>query len=670
MKKIPLLFSCATLALLSPLFGASQSVQSPDGRLTAIVEDGAQLTLTLRSDGHVLVDKMQIGLDTDRGIVGRDAKILEATQISKDEVIDALGDVKSKMRDHYNEMDVQFEGYTLCVRLYNNAYAYRFITKLGKGDMIVNDEIFILDLDDSVPTIAHRIHPGMTAFESLYTRETVKELRGATYESLPFLFEIAAVRVALVQADWHDYPGLRVACTKAGEPLHGQFEKVPKTFNSFPDDFDLKIATRENYIAKTAASRAFPWRAFIIARRDSALAVDDTVYKLSSPNAIGDTSWIKGGNSTWDWWMNWNTEDIDFPVGISNEMYKHYIDFAAEYGVDFVTFDLGWHMNEIESMKTPEGRAKFFSADGFVAEKPFIDIEDLTKYAHSKGVRTMLWSLTKVLFPEPEKTLDFYKSWGIDALKIDYANSDDQDTMQKLEHLLKLCAERKILVVLHGCPPMAGLHRTYPNLMSAEGVKGTEVNKFRKFISPSHDVDLVFTRMLLGPMDYTPGGMRNVTPAAFKSNLNLPEVMGTRAHMMSMYILYLSPIQMMTDAPSYYRKSPDVTKFIATTPTSWDDSRALDGKIGEFVVIARRKGDAWYVGGMNGGQERYYKLNLSKFLNKSATYEAEIFTDGLNANVLATEYKRELRQLKGDEVMEILMKNDGGFVMKLTPAKK
>jgi len=389
---------------------------------------------------------------------------------------------------------------------------------------------------------------------------------------------------------------------------------------------------------------------------------------LAEPQKFADTSWIKIGTSVWDWWVNWNTENVDIPLSFNLDMCKYYIDFAAENNIPFVTFDAGWHVgrDHFTTKNNKEFLINYVKPENFINGKPRVDIPEAVRYANSKGVKVIIWIFSRVVFDYPEQALDLFKSWGVYGLKIDFNDRDDQWMINHFENITRLAAERKMVIDWHGCPAPAGFQRTYPNAVNFEGVYGGEVNKWSKAITPSHNVDLVFTRMLLGSMDYTSGGMRNKTIGNWTKSNDFPNVQGTRAHMLSHYVLFNEPLKMISDMPSEYRKVPEQLKFMAEVPTSWDETKALDGKMGEYVVIARRKGDVWYVGGMCDWGGKKFKLDLSKFLPKGK-FKAEIFQDGMNSNKIATDCKRIVKEVSSKDVLDIEMKKGGGFAIKLVP---
>ena len=633
-------------------------LSSPDGKLQAEVSDGAKMTLNISADGKKLLDNVEFAMLTDKGDMGKNSTALSCDYSNHRGTIDTVWGIEKSVKDEYNQMVINFKKFKVVVRAFDDAVAYRFVSNLGDGKMIVNDETLNIPLSDSDKLIAHIEKGVQTSFEKQYTRLTFGELKKQNPHSvsLPLIVDKGSAKIALVESDVSNYPGLRVAAGK-----NGAVSKISK----YPKAFKVKVHNRfasefEDYIASTVASREFPWRAFIVARNDSDLADNQTVFKLAKPCAISDTSWIKPGSCVWEWWNNWNLQGVDFEAGINEQTYRYLIDFAAENSIPYVLFDAGW--------LTGKDAGEMVETDEKLAEgKTFIDVKGLIDYAKSKDVKVILWVLAKSMEKYPQKAFDVMKGWGADGLKIDFTDRDDQTAMEFYENMARMAAERQMVIDMHGCAKPVGQFRTWPNLINFEGVLGGEVNKWSKAITPSHNIDLVFTRMLMGPMDYTPGGLRNTAKGDFSPCYNFPEVQGTRAHQTAMYILYFAPLQMLCDSASEYLKSPEILKFMAETPTTWDETKVLEGKIGKYVVIARRSGEDWYIGGMCDWDGKEVDIDLSKILSPDTEYKAEIIRDGANAGRVGTDFKYCVKSLTSADKLKLKMAPGGGFAVKLSP---
>lgn len=633
-------------------------LSSPDGKLQAEVSDGAKLTLNISADGKKLLDNVEFAMLTDKGDMGKNSTALSCDYSNHRGTIDTVWGIEKSVKDEYNQMVINFKKFKVVVRAFDDAVAYRFVSNLGDGKMIVNDETLNIPLSDSDKLIAHIEKGVQTSFEKPYTRLAFGELKKQNPHSvsLPLIVDKGSAKIALVESDVSNYPGLRVAAGK-----NGAVSKISK----YPKAFKVKVHNRfasefEDYIASTVASREFPWRAFIVARNDSDLADNQTVFKLAKPCAISDTSWIKPGSCVWEWWNNWNLQGVDFEAGINEQTYRYLIDFAAENSIPYVLFDAGW--------LTGKDAGEMVETDEKLAEgKTFIDVKGLIDYAKSKDVKVILWVLAKSMEKYPQKAFDVMKGWGADGLKIDFTDRDDQTAMEFYENMARMAAERQMVIDMHGCAKPVGQFRTWPNLINFEGVLGGEVNKWSKAITPSHNIDLVFTRMLMGPMDYTPGGLRNTAKGDFSPCYNFPEVQGTRAHQAAMYVVYFAPLQMLCDSASEYLKSPEILKFMAETPTTWDETKVLEGKIGKYVVIARRHGKDWYIGGMCDWDGKEVEIDLSKILSPDTDYKAEIIRDGANAGRVGTDFKYCVKSLTSADKLKLKMAPGGGFAVKLSP---
>lgn len=633
-------------------------LSSPDGKLQAEVSDGAKLTLNISADGKKLLDNVEFAMLTDKGDMGKNSTALSCDYSNHRGTIDTVWGIEKSVKDEYNQMVINFKKFKVVVRAFDDAVAYRFVSNLGDGKMIVNDETLNIPLSDSDKLIAHIEKGVQTSFEKPYTRLAFGELKKQNPHSvsLPLIVDKGSAKIALVESDVSNYPGLRVAAGK-----NGAVSKISK----YPKAFKVKVHNRfasefEDYIASTVASREFPWRAFIVARNDSDLADNQTVFKLAKPCAISDTSWIKPGSCVWEWWNNWNLQGVDFEAGINEQTYRYLIDFAAENSIPYVLFDAGW--------LTGKDAGEMAETDEKLAEgKTFIDVKGLIDYAKSKDVKVILWVLAKSMEKYPQKAFDVMKGWGADGLKIDFTDRDDQTAMEFYENMARMAAERQMVIDMHGCAKPVGQFRTWPNLINFEGVLGGEVNKWSKAITPSHNIDLVFTRMLMGPMDYTPGGLRNTAKGDFSPCYNFPEVQGTRAHQAAMYVVYFAPLQMLCDSASEYLKSPEILKFMAETPTTWDETKVLEGKIGKYVVIARRHGKDWYIGGMCDWDGKEVEIDLSKILSPDTDYKAEIIRDGANAGRVGTDFKYCVKSLTSADKLKLKMAPGGGFAVKLSP---
>ncbi len=658
-KIISLLIACSSL-FAPQLFAETFTVKSPDGKLQAVVNDGSQLTLSVSADGKTVLAPFAIGMKTDRADFGKNVKAKGSTSSSYKGEIAATYGIRSKIEDNYNQTEIDFDKYKLVVRAYNEAIAYRFASDFD-GEITVFSETLDLPLSVDDKIIGHAVNGVQDSFERFFLRESVADMKKHHSYSLPFLAQKNGYTVAVVDSDVFDYPALRFAASSDSKP-EAWFSKAPKTFKQ-RNKFTRTVDQSFDYIAKTKGKRSFPWRGFIVARKDIDLADNDTVYKLAEPSRLADTSWIKPGTCAWEWWSDCQLEGAGFVGGVNEQTYRYYADFAAENNIPYILLDAGW-LTGVDVSEMKDG-----IDEALISGKTAIDVPGIIKYAHSKGVKVLLWCLGQSMDKYGEKAFPLMASWGADGVKIDFIDRDDQQAQGFYERMARLAAENKMVVDFHGCAKPAGIQRTYPNVVNFEAVRGCEFNKFSEGLEPSHNIDLVFTRMLQGPMDYTPGALDNVSKKNFRKSFSFPQMKGTRSQMAAMYVLFYAPVQMLCDSASEYKKYPDILHFIANTPTTWDDTKALEGKIGEYVVVARRKGDSWYIGGMSDWKGRTVEIDLSQILESDTDYKAEIIRDSVNSDRLPRDYKREVKEVNSESRMKIEMKSGGGFAIKLTPKR-
>jgi alpha-glucosidase len=410
------------------------------------------------------------------------------------------------------------------------------------------------------------------------------------------------------------------------------------------------VTKRADYIAKTQGTRMFPWRVVIISASDKELLNNDMVYRLASPSRVEDTSWIKPGKVAWDWWNDWNISHIDFRAGINTETYKYYIDFAAANHIEYILLDEGWADSKDIMKIVPE-----------------INLQQIIDYGKQKEVGVWLWGGWLPLDQKIDEALSKYSRMGIKGFKIDFMDRDDQKMVQFCYRMAKKAAEYHLMIDYHGIYKPTGLQRTYPNILNFEAVHGMEQLKWSNPDMPKFDVTIPFIRMIAGPMDYTPGAMRNATKEGFRPINSQPMSQGTRCHQLAMYIMYEAPFEMLSDNPTIYMHEPEGLNFIASVPTTFDETVALDGKVGEYAAIARRKNDTWFIGAMGNWDAHDIIIDLS-FL-KDGNYEAEIFKDGINADRDATDYKREGIKVSAKDKINVHLSTGGGWVAKIYPAK-
>lgn len=627
-------------------------VSSPDEAIKIDIRLTDKLSYSVNYKGENVLRFSPLSMTFEDGTVLGDAPQVEShEEESIDDTIQTVWGIRSEIKEQYNELTLHMTGnYSVIFRAYDDGVAYRFQTNFSKKIKITDEEV-VYNFPKDADLFAHVVGDFQTSYEKLYTKYKVTEVLEEEFISLPLLVNQGDVKLVITEADLLDYPGmyLKKFATNNRPELSGLFPKYPtKAQRDGIGMFNLRVTERADYLAETEGKRAFPWRMIAIANEDKQLADNDLVYKLSRPKAI-ETDWIRPGKVAWDWFNDWNLTGVDFETGINNRTYEYYIDFAAKNKLEYVILDEGWS-----------------SQMDLLLPNPSIDLPALIAYAKERGVEIVLWCVWHVIDRQMEMALNQFVDWGVAGIKVDFIDRDDQGAIYFQEKLAIECAKRKLLVNYHGCSKPTGMHRTYPNIINYEGVRGNEYNKFDIEETPAHNVDLVYTRMLAGPMDYTPGSLRNSTKGNFQTNFSKPMSHGTRCHQLAMFVVYYAPMQMLCDAPTAYEKYPDILAFLADVPTNWDDTHALDGKIGEYVAIARRKRTDWYIGALTDWSERDIRLDLS-FLGEG-NYEATIFADGVNANKDAEDYLVKKQRVTKTDTLNIALKSGGGVAVHLKPA--
>ncbi len=387
-----------------------------------------------------------------------------------------------------------------------------------------------------------------------------------------------------------------------------------------------------------------------LGQKDADLLTNQLVYQLAEPQEIADTHWIRPGKVAWDWWNANNLYGVDFRAGINTQTYKYYIDFASRMGLDYIILDEGW-----------------YKLGDLLSVVPAMNVPELVEYGRQKHVRIILWVVWKTLEDQLEQALDQFQKWGVAGIKVDFMQRSDQWMVNYYWKIAAEAAKRKMLVDFHGAYKPSGLRRAYPNVITRESVMGLEHNKWSTDVTPTHDLMLPFIRMVAGPMDYTPGAMNNAQPANFRVIFNRPMSMGTRAHQVAMYVVYESPLQMLADSPSQYLKELECARFIARIPTTWDDTIPLQAGVGQYVALARKHGNTWYLGAMTNEKARELNLDLS-FLG-GGKYSADILEDGINADHFGCDYRKVTRTVSKADTLKVRLAPGGGWAAILTPDK-
>jgi alpha-glucosidase len=657
MKRILTFFLLAALAV-AVADAKTYKLSSPDGKTVIEVDAAAQITWKVSHRGQVVLTPSVLSMTVGNREVGRNAKVKSAKTEKVKNTVTAPFWRQAQIAESYNQLTLTFDdGWGVTFRAYDGeGVAYRFwSTSLKKGDCITAERAefnFERDYTTYVPYTTGTKNPFSTSFESRYTVAPLSAFQPGTIAFSPLLVCLdKGLRVEITDSDIESYPGMFLK-KGPGLSLVGVFAPVPeKTHETatrgqvFVDEYSDNLAVIGANASKKAP-RCFPWRALAIADSDAGLPVNNLVYLLASPSRVEDVSWIRPGKVAWDWWNDWNITGVDFEAGINTATYKYYIDFAAANGIEYVVLDEGWS-GRLDIMKI----------------NPDIDLKELCRYAGEKNVSLVLWAVSYVLDKDLEKACKTYSKMGVKGFKVDFMNRDDQPLTEQLYRIAEAAARHHLFIDYHGMYKPAGMNRTWPNVLNFEGVWGLEQMKWSTDDMVEYDVTFPYIRMLSGPVDYTPGAMRNANKDDYAPSNNNPMSQGTRARQVAEYVVFDAPFEMLCDNPTAYMKEQETTDFITDIPTVWDETRVLQGEIGKYIVTARRSGNRWFVGGMTNWDARDLKIDLSGLGLEKGDHAAMLFRDGVNATRNATDYKLEAVKVQSKKPLQVHMAPGGGFVL-------
>ncbi|MDD3195758.1 MAG: glycoside hydrolase family 97 protein [Paludibacter sp.] len=639
------------------------TLQSPDNQLTLSISVEKDIRYSVSSaNQQTLIAPSTIGMQLSDGTNwGTNTKVKRSNLITRNEVISTPVHFASEVKNHYRELTLEFRGdWGLRFRAYNDGVAYRFFYTGKKPVQVKGEELamrFPGDYYTFTPYVANRSDGKKesfeqqfhNSFENTYVHTRLSDLNPDKLIFLPILIDAGnGTKICFTEADLESYPGLYL--NKSNEPatLQGVLPAYPATTqDGGHNNLQTRVTQRENYIARVGGAREFPWRTAIITTADKDLAVNDMTLRLASPNRVGDISWIKPGKVAWDWWNDWNLYGVDFQAGINNASYKYYIDFASKKGIEYVILDEGWAVN--------------LQAD-LLQVVPEIDIRELVDYARERNVDIILWAGYRAFDRDMENVCRHYAAMGVKGFKIDFMDRDDQAMVDFIYRAAETTARYKMLADFHGMYKPTGIQLTYPNVINFEGVFGLEQMKWspESVDMVGYDVTVPFIRMVAGPMDYTQGAMKNAARGMFRPIHSDPMSQGTRCRQLALYVIYNSPLNMLCDSPSEYLSEPASTDFIANIPVVWDESKAINGAVGEFVTLARRNGKQWYLGGITNWNQRQAEVKLD-FLSPGREYTMTLYKDGVNAAKKGTDHVIEQRIVNSTTLLQVPMAPGGGF---------
>lgn len=660
MKRLLVILTFLMLTLSLSAKQKTYTLASPDGRLVAHIEsDGVSSGYYVYYDSVQLLRPTFIDLEYTQGKQSFDKmSVRKVTRRTVDEVVASPFTRQATMRNHFNEMTLHLkEGLSLVFRAYNEGIAYRFVWEGEPGRVIQETVSYNFDPNWEVTapyvsqfdSLRHEVQYS-TSFENQYTTLPLSQLDQSRLCFLPLMVHCdKGVKVCITESALLDYPGLYLHGT-GGRPLVGEHAPLPRCVEQGGhNNLQLLVKEREDYIAEMDRSKVFPWRIMMVGT-DTEIAMNNLSYLLAEPSRVDDISWIKPGKVAWEWWNCFNISGVDFPAGVNNDTYKHYIDFASKYGIEYVILDEGWAVN---------GEADLFKV------VPEIDLPMLVQYAKERNVGIILWAGYYAFERDMKRVCEHYSQMGVKGFKIDFMDRDDQLAVDFYRRAAEMCAKHKLLVDFHGAFKPAGFTRTYPNVLNFEGVFGLEQMKWAPTTvdQMKYDTEIPFIRQAAGPMDYTQGAMLNGGKWNYHPCWMEPMSQGTRCHQLALYIVLESPLNMLCDSPTHYEREPDYTRFVAGIPTVWDETRVLQGKVGEYIVTARRKGDTWYIGGITNWTERKVEIDLKQLTDSPVN--VELYTDGVNAHRKGSDYKLSTFNYQLS-TLKIHLASGGGFVARIT----
>lgn len=630
-------------------------LSSPDGTLKVEISVGNELAYQVMHGNDTILSHSNIGLVLENGtIVGKTPRITgERRRKIKDNIESPFYRFKEFVATG-NELDLKLKGgFGIIFRAYNEGVAYRFYTTQS-SDIIIKEEQaefnFKEDYTAYLPYTTNDKKPMAMAYQNVYDITPLSKAQ-PKLAFLPVTVDCGSVKLTLLESDLEAYPGMFVQSQQGKYGLKGVFAPYPAKTDFYPWRKQEYVTETTDFISRSRGSRSYPWRVLAITEKDTDMPVNNLVYALASPNRIGDTSWIKTGKVAWDWWNDWNLKGVPFKAGINMDTYKYYIDFASRNGLEFIVLDEGWYDPKSGDMLTVI---------------PELDLPELIAYGKSKGVEIVLWTVFNVLDSQLEAACKKYADMGIKGFKVDFLDRDDQTAVEMVYRIAEMTARYKLTLDLHGIYKPTGINRTYPHIINFESVFGMEEVKWTdiKNNMPLYDVTFPYIRMMAGPVDYTPGAMRNATKADWRAMYYTPASMGTRCHQLAAYIVHDSPFTMLCDAPTNYLNEQECVDFIASLPVEVDSTFIASGELGKYIVTVRKKDVNWYIGGMTNWDERDVQLDFS-FLPEGMSYTAVLFKDGVNANKQAEDYRKETIRIDKDSRLTLHLASGGGFAMKL-----
>lgn len=634
----------------------SLTVSSPDGKTEVVIWLKENPRYSIQYEGTTLLLPSSIDISLNNGHhVSDDLRIRKYSIQTVNELITSpVPEKRREIRNEYRELKIEFrQPYSLWFRVYNDGVAYRWETRF-KDSVIIKNELAQFAFSPGKKILLPIVEPRKevdrfhTSFEELYRLKAIDSLADSVFAYSPVLVGTGEeIKMAITESDLEDYPGMFLRGT-GSNMLQGLFAPFPleerMTEGEFPQSV---VAKRADYVAKTKGSRTFPWRVLIIAKEDKELPQNDLVYRLAPASRVKDVSWINPGMGTDEWIIGINLFNVPFKSGVNTATYKYYIDFAKRFGLDRIMMDAGW-----------SNYKDLFDIN------PAINMDTIAAYAKANKVKLSMWTLCSTLDRQLDSALKQFNKWGVDFIMTDFMDRDDQAMVNFYHRIAEASASHKIMIMYHGAFPPKGFNRTWPNAITREGVLGSEYNIWSDKPTPEHDVTLPFTRMLAGPLDYEPGLLDNATREQFRPVAQKVMSQGTRCHQLAMFVVYDSPMQIFSGNPSQGLLEPEYMNLLGSLPTTWDETKIIEARVSDYIITARKKGEAWYIGGITDWTAREFDLSLD-FLDQEK-YNAQLCADGINAETYPSDYSIKNFNWRKGQRLKIKMAPGGGFLLKLT----
>jgi len=618
------------LLIANILLAQTYKLKSPNGMLLAKIEVNGRLTYSLSSNGNEIVTPSGIAMHTsaftESDFLGKHTATFDSTN----RMVNLLWGPQSEIIESFNKLTLNYSnGVSVEFRCYNEGFAWRIVSAHDR-EVIVYNETGEFNIPPSATVYFPEVNGFLTPFEVNYLPKSMQTIADGTLGLTPFMYKTPSGELVVIsESNLFEYPGMFIR-KDAGNSIKEAFPLYPKKEKQelpgrlhlvkWPQISRMVVKKTENFIAKSNGNRSYPWRVVMIAQNDFEILQNKLVYLLADEPKM-DYSWVKPGKVVWDWYHNWNLQGVDFKPGINTQTYKYMVDFAAKNGIEYINIDDGW--------------AKLWN---FNRVNPNLNLEEVIAYAKSKGVKVFIWAMWNTIEKDFTANLDMFSKLGVAGLKVDFFDRADQRIVDFVNKLAEECAKRNLLLNLHGMYKPTGINRTYPNIVNIEGVLGLEYNKFSDKCTPVHNLTIPFVRNVVGPMDYTPGSMRHVTPEQFVKSWENPHSMTTRAQQMAMYVVYHGGVQMLADSPTLYEKDSIALNFLSGVPVTWEKTIALEGKVGESIAVARKSGNKWYIGCMTASNEHEFNINLN-FLD-DREYSMTIISEGKTDDKLVLSSRR------------------------------